>query len=168
MRVILEGRAAAAPIDIVFPAHWLAQLANARDQSAWFAPLASLLDIFVPAQTAAYVAALALVFGQGKGMAVFRWLADAGRMPLTNYLAQSAICAFVLYGSGLGLGDKLFAVPWSALTLDTANKRFLLDVDKERLKSAPGFDKNAWPRMTDRAWSGQVHEYYGVKPYRDH
>ena len=50
------------------------------------------------------------------------------------------------------MGEKLFAVPWEALKLDTTNKRFELDVKKERLEGAPGFDKNKWPDMADRFW----------------
>ena len=52
-------------------------------------------------------------------------------------------------GGFLGIGDKLFAIPWSALTLDTEEKRFILDVSKDRLKNAPGFDKDHWPSMAD-------------------
>ena len=48
--------------------------------------------------------------------------------------------AVLSYGGLLGMGEKLFAVPWSALTLDTENKRFTLDVSQERLENAPGFD----------------------------
>lgn len=76
--------------------------------------------------------------------------------------------AVLSYGGVMGMGDKLFAVPWSALKLDTANKRFLLEVDKEKLKTAPGFDKSAWPRMADRQWASAVHDYYGSRPYWDH
>src|SRR6185312_1620190 len=47
--------------------------------------------------------------------------------------------AVLSFGGILGLGEKLFAVPWSALTLDTENKRFILNVSKERLENAPGF-----------------------------
>jgi hypothetical protein len=39
-------------------------------------------------------------------------------------------------------------VPFKALTLDTVNKRFILNVDKERLKQAPGFDEDNWPDTT--------------------
>src|SRR5512147_100223 len=53
--------------------------------------------------------------------------------------------AVLSFGGMLGMGDKLFAVPWAALSLDTANKRFTLDVPKESLKDAPGFDKGRWP-----------------------
>jgi sporulation protein YlmC with PRC-barrel domain len=73
--------------------------------------------------------------------------------------------AVLSYGGFLGMGDKLFAVPWSALKLDTVNKRFVLDVEQDRLKSAPGFDKDHWPDMADQAWTKQVHDYYGVAPY---
>ena len=75
--------------------------------------------------------------------------------------------AVLSYGGVLGLGDKLFAVPWNALRLDTVNKRFVLDADKENLKNAPGFDKDAWPSMADRQWGSAVHDYYGTRPYWD-
>lgn len=72
--------------------------------------------------------------------------------------------AVLSFGGFLGLGEKLFAVPWSALKLDTVNKRFVLDVDKERLSNAPGFDKDDWPDMQDPIWSQQIHDYYGTRP----
>ena len=75
--------------------------------------------------------------------------------------------AVLSYGGVLGMGDKLFAVPWNALTLDTENKRFILNVDKERLESAPGFDKDAWPDMADPTWQSTIHSYYGAKSYTD-
>lgn len=75
--------------------------------------------------------------------------------------------AVLSFGGFLGMGDKLFAVPWTALKLDTVNKRFVLDVSKERLKEAPGFDKDAWPDMADPTWVKGVHAYYGVTPYSD-
>jgi sporulation protein YlmC with PRC-barrel domain len=75
--------------------------------------------------------------------------------------------AVLSFGGFLGMGDKLFAVPWSALTLDTVNKRFLLNVEKDRLESAPGFDKDQWPNMADPSWAQGIHDYYGTKPYAD-
>ena len=73
--------------------------------------------------------------------------------------------AVLSFGGFLGMGDKLFAIPWSALTVDKVEKRFILNVDKELLKRAPGFDKDHWPNMADRAWGAQVFKYYGAKPY---
>lgn len=69
------------------------------------------------------------------------------------------------FGGFLGIGDKLFAIPWSAMTLDPDEKVFLLDVDKETLKEAPGFDKENWPDMADRRWGTQIHKYYRRTPY---
>lgn len=73
--------------------------------------------------------------------------------------------AVLSFGGFLGMGDKLFAVPWNALTLDAEDKCFVLSVDKEVLESAPGFDKNNWPTMADQSWATQVHTHYGTSPY---
>ena len=75
--------------------------------------------------------------------------------------------AVLSFGGLLGMGGKLFAVPWSALTLDTANKRFTLNVPKDTLKDAPGFDKEHWPSMSDQTWAAGVHKFYGA-PYSTH
>ncbi|HEX8874924.1 MAG TPA: PRC-barrel domain-containing protein [Nitrosospira sp.] len=75
--------------------------------------------------------------------------------------------AVLSFGGFMGIADKLFAVPWSALKLDTEKKCFLLDVDKERLESAPGFDKDDWPDMADPSWQNTINSYYGTKTYTD-
>jgi len=72
--------------------------------------------------------------------------------------------AVLSYGGLMGLGDKLFAVPWSALKLDTVNKRFVMNVEKSKLESAPGFLKDAWPNMADSSWEKDIHSYYGTSP----
>ncbi|NDP48128.1 MAG: PRC-barrel domain containing protein [Sulfuriferula multivorans] len=72
--------------------------------------------------------------------------------------------AVLSFGGFLGMGEKLFAVPWNALTLDTKNKRFVLNVEKDHLKDAPGFDKGKWPNMADVSWAKEIHAYYGIKP----
>lgn len=63
-------------------------------------------------------------------------------------------------GGFLGMGDRLFAIPWNALQIDHENKRFTLDVDIDRLKDAPGFDKDNWPDWSDTSWSSSVDSYY--------
>lgn len=75
--------------------------------------------------------------------------------------------AYAVLSSGglLGIGDKLFAIPWSALTLDLSRECFVLDVDAEKLKNAPGFDKDHWPSMADTTWANEVHAYYGQTRY---
>ncbi len=80
--------------------------------------------------------------------------------------AGSIAYAVLSFGGFLGIADKLFAVPWKSLEPDDVYKRFILDVDKERLESAPGFDKDHWPDMADPMWQN-VHSYYGAKPYKE-
>ncbi len=81
-------------------------------------------------------------------------------------VASGRVAYAVLSSGGLlGMGNKLFAIPWSALTLDADRKCFILDVDAERLKAAPGFDKDHWPSMADSTWASEVHAYYGQRNY---
>jgi sporulation protein YlmC with PRC-barrel domain len=70
--------------------------------------------------------------------------------------------AVLSFGGIMGMGEKLFAVPWQSLRLDTANKRFVLDVEKDRLQNAPGFDKDHWPDMSDQNWTSQINTFYGA------
>ncbi len=72
--------------------------------------------------------------------------------------------AVLSFGGLMGLGDKLFAVPWAAMALDTVNKRFTLNVPKAKLSDAPGFNKDRWPSMADGTWASGVHKFYGT-PY---
>jgi hypothetical protein len=69
------------------------------------------------------------------------------------------------FGGVLGMGEKLFAVPFQAMTLDTERHCFILNVDKERLKNAPGFDKDHWPLTADRKFQTEVYRFYNVRPY---
>ena len=73
--------------------------------------------------------------------------------------------AVLSFGGVLGIGNKLFAVPPEALTVDTDNKRLVLNVERERLKSAPGFDKDNWPNFADPMLGREIYGYYGRKPY---
>jgi sporulation protein YlmC with PRC-barrel domain len=72
--------------------------------------------------------------------------------------------AVLTFGGFLGMGEKYFAVPWKALVLDTKNKRFVLNVPKSDLESAPGFDKDDWPDMANPEWAAHIDTYYGIQP----
>lgn len=73
--------------------------------------------------------------------------------------------AVLSFGGFLGLGEKLFAVPWDAMVLDTNRQVFVLNVEKETLKNAPGFDNDSWPLTGDTDWLASIYDYYGYKPY---
>ena len=73
--------------------------------------------------------------------------------------------AVLSFGGFLGLGEKLFAIPWAALWLDPEREVFVLDVDREVLEEAPGFDKDDWPQTRDREYVIKIYEYYGYDSY---
>lgn len=70
------------------------------------------------------------------------------------------VYAALSFGGVLGIGDKLFAVPWKALRISRHAHEFILDTDRETLERAPGFDKNHWPEMPDPLFDQPIHEYF--------
>ncbi len=75
--------------------------------------------------------------------------------------------AVLSFGGFLGMGDKLFAIPWEAFQVVQEEEILLLNVAKEKLEQAPGFDKDDWPDMADVTWGQSIHAYYGYDPYWD-
>ena len=73
--------------------------------------------------------------------------------------------AVVSFGGFLSMGEKLFAIPFSALDYDAEKNEYVLDVSKERLEAAPGFDADHWPTMSDEKWNRDVYKYYQRSPY---
>jgi sporulation protein YlmC with PRC-barrel domain len=73
--------------------------------------------------------------------------------------------AVVSVGGFLGIGNRLFAIPWKSLELDAGEHALILDVNKEFMEQAPGFDQDHWPDMSDRVWGQELHDYYGVPTY---
>jgi len=73
--------------------------------------------------------------------------------------------AVVSFGGFLGLGEKLFAIPFGAFKYNATLSQCILDVPKERLEAAPGFDSGHWPAMADEKWHRQVHAHYDRAPY---
>jgi sporulation protein YlmC with PRC-barrel domain len=73
--------------------------------------------------------------------------------------------AVLSVGGFMGFGDKWFAVPWDALQFSSHDRKFVLNVNKELLEEAPGFDKDNWPSSDNRQFGLQVYKYYGRVPY---
>ena len=69
------------------------------------------------------------------------------------------------FGGFLGMGDKLFAIPWSALRINRKDKCCVFDVDKKKLEKAAGFDKSEWPDFANADWNTETYKYWGQKPY---
>jgi sporulation protein YlmC with PRC-barrel domain len=68
--------------------------------------------------------------------------------------------AVIEFGSFLGMGGKLFAIPFRELRVNPAKKVFVLNRDKDHLKKSPGFDKTHWPDTNDHYYE-YVDNYYG-------
>jgi len=68
--------------------------------------------------------------------------------------------AILSFGGVLGMGDRHFAIPWDALQYDAAEQCAVLNMGKDLLKNAPGFDKDKWPDLTNAEWATRIHSHY--------
>ncbi len=80
--------------------------------------------------------------------------------------------AAVTYGGFLGIGDELFAVPWEAFQCtqdpeDPEEHRLTLDVSKEQLEGAQGFNQDNWPNFADPNFAQELDKRYRVNRNRD-
>lgn len=73
--------------------------------------------------------------------------------------------AVVSFGGFLSMGEKLFAIPFSAFVYDAEKNKYVLDITKKRLEAAPGFNADHWPKMSDEQWNRDVYKYYDRSPY---
>jgi len=73
--------------------------------------------------------------------------------------------AVLSFGGFLGMGDKLFPVPMDMIRFDVADEKCVLNVDKETLKNAPGYDRDALPDVDDKSWRSSIFTHYGYTPY---
>jgi hypothetical protein len=74
--------------------------------------------------------------------------------------------AIISHGGVLGIGDKLIPVPMNALTV-AEDKTVRIDISKEKLETAPNFEKNAkkYPDFSNRQWTEDTYRFYGIQPY---
>lgn len=75
--------------------------------------------------------------------------------------------AVLTFGGFLGMGEKLFAIPWQSMRLDTENRAWMLDVSKERLQQAPGFNRDNWPDMGDMDYRRSLSTFWEVNTAGD-
>lgn len=75
--------------------------------------------------------------------------------------------AVLSFGGFMGFGNKLFAIPWALLQINTDQEHFVLNISKELLESAEGFDKDNWPDTTNLEWNERTYAHYKQEPYWD-
>lgn len=92
---------------------------------------------------------------------------DIGRIEelMVDVTTGRVAYAVLSFGGFLGIGGKLFALPWSALTVDEGHKRFVVNVTREQLEQMPGFDKDHWPDLSDLEYAVGVYRQWGATPY---
>lgn len=71
--------------------------------------------------------------------------------------------AVVATGGFMGIGERLFAVPWRALR--AVDQQFVLDCKRASLETAPAFDRDHWPLTPAYLWHQRVHAHYHSRPY---
>jgi sporulation protein YlmC with PRC-barrel domain len=70
--------------------------------------------------------------------------------------------ALLSFGGRMGLGDKQFAYPIRTLKMASDGEHLLLNLPRERLEKAPGFERNNAPNWrTDTRYREDVDRYFG-------
>lgn len=92
---------------------------------------------------------------------------DLGKIEELMIDLQSGRVAYavVSFGAGFMHSGKLFAIPWETLKVDQGDKKIILNVSKELLESAEGFDKDHWPDMADPSFRKRTFGHFGVEPW---
>jgi hypothetical protein len=68
------------------------------------------------------------------------------------------------FGGFLGIGEKYHPLPWSALTYDTGQGGYVVNLSREQLEGAPVYADDEQPRW-NREYEQDIHDYYGISPY---
>lgn len=69
--------------------------------------------------------------------------------------------AVLAFGGLFGLGHKHYPLPWNALTYDTDQGGYVVNVSKELLENAPSYEGRASAPSYDRDFGERVYSYYG-------
>lgn len=80
---------------------------------------------------------------------------------MIDKLSGQVAYAVLKYGSFLGMGGKLFALPWDQLKYDTRRGSYVVDIPEDRLRDAPSFEDSNQPDWSDPTWNRGLHDYYG-------
>lgn len=76
--------------------------------------------------------------------------------------------AAVTYGGFLGIGNKMFAVPFEAFKWqrdpnDAKETVLVLNITQQQLEGAVGFDESHWPDFADQKFTSELDKRYGVQ-----
>ena len=84
---------------------------------------------------------------------------------MVNKRSGKAEYAVLNFGGLFGLGGDHYPLPWDALTYDTTQGGYVVDLDKARLEQAPHYGESDQPPYDER-YGRDIHSYYGMAyPY---
>jgi len=69
----------------------------------------------------------------------------------------------IVHGGFVGMGGKLIAVPFEVCSFDPKGPGFVLNVSREKLRSAPAFFRST--DVATRKWAEDSYRFFGLQPY---
>lgn len=84
---------------------------------------------------------------------------------MVDKVSGQAEYAVLAFGGLFGIGHRHYPLPWRALTYDTEKGGYVVDLTREQIEGAPGYDAEGEDEPSyDRAYQERVYAYYGF-PY---
>ena len=71
--------------------------------------------------------------------------------------------AVLTFGGLFGMGGDYYPLPWDALSYDSGQGGYVIELDKAQLENAPRYEHGN-DHAFDRAFGDRVNSYYGVDP----
>ena len=93
---------------------------------------------------------------------------DLGKIEdfMVDPASGNIVYAVLSFGGFMGFGEKFFAIPWEAFYWDTQDdNRIIINIPKEKLEQAPGFDKDNPPSSARWKFVDEIYTYFGYAPY---
>ena len=69
--------------------------------------------------------------------------------------------AVMSFGGFLGMGESYNPLPWDALNYDTKRGGYVVDMDEDKLRKSPSYEKGREP-VWDEDYGRSVYTYYGI------
>lgn len=84
---------------------------------------------------------------------------------MIDKVSGRVVYAVLSFGGFLGLGERYHYLPWSVLSYDPSQTAYVLDIDKDKLRAAPTFEREGDVDFNDPSTGRRVYDYYGVMPF---
>src|SRR3954466_3488972 len=80
---------------------------------------------------------------------------------MVNKRSGQVAYAVLSFGGLLGMGGTYYPLPWNALTYDTSQGGYVVDIDKDRLSNAPSYKSGEDPFSSDASYGSRLRSYWG-------